>query len=323
MKKYTNYITAAVIIVGVLAVTYIIGDSVFYPKGKNDMQNDVIADKKNAFYPKSKNDFQMAVITDKKNDDAINEPINATETDIPKNELNTKEPSAVPTENPKAEYIINTEPTANAEKSVENIYTDNPVTEPIINELPKEVNENPDKEYSGINDIENADKYKAEPVPDSMPSADKPPETTAESDKQMTCSLSVRCDSILKNISKLLPEKKELVPADGVILNIKDAVFYDGESAFNVLYREARKNKIHIEFENTPVYNSVYIEGIGNLYEFDCGDLSGWMYRVNGCFPNYGCSRYTLKQGDTIEFVYTCDLGKDVGSDTNMNEQRK
>ena len=56
-----------------------------------------------------------------------------------------------------------------------------------------------------------------------------------------------------------------------------------------------------------------YIEGIHNLYEFDCGDLSGWMYKVNGWFPNYGCSRYQLKQGDVIEWVYTCDLGKDVG----------
>ena len=37
------------------------------------------------------------------------------------------------------------------------------------------------------------------------------------------------------------------------------------------------------------------------------------MYKVNGWFPNYGCSRYSLKQGDVIEWVYTCDLGRDVG----------
>ena len=66
---------------------------------------------------------------------------------------------------------------------------------------------------------------------------------------------------------------------------------------------------------NTPVYNSAYIEGISNLYEFDCGERSGWMYKVNGWFPNYGCSRYELKNGDKIEWVYTCDLGRDVGGD--------
>ncbi len=41
------------------------------------------------------------------------------------------------------------------------------------------------------------------------------------------------------------------------------------------------------------MYNSYYVEGIGNLYEFDCGKESGWMYKVNGRFPNYGCSSYT------------------------------
>ena len=67
-----------------------------------------------------------------------------------------------------------------------------------------------------------------------------------------------------------------------------------------------------MEFVNTPMYNSAYIEGIHNLYEFDCGQLSGWIYKVNGWSPNYGCSRYALKDGDVIEWVYTCNLGIDV-----------
>ena len=73
-----------------------------------------------------------------------------------------------------------------------------------------------------------------------------------------------------------------------------------------------KKSKIHMEFENVPLYNSAYIEGIANIYEFDCGELSGWMYKVNDWFPNYGCSRYGLKDGDRVEWVYTCNLGKDV-----------
>ena len=82
---------------------------------------------------------------------------------------------------------------------------------------------------------------------------------------------------------------------------------------FDVLKRVTRQRRIHMEFSFTPLYNSAYIKGIHNLYEFDCGNLSGWMYKVNGWFPNYGCSRYSLKQGDVIEWVYTCDLGRDVG----------
>ena len=37
------------------------------------------------------------------------------------------------------------------------------------------------------------------------------------------------------------------------------------------------------------------------------------MYRVNGEFPGVGCSEYRPKDGDVIEWVYSCDLGRDVG----------
>ena len=135
------------------------------------------------------------------------------------------------------------------------------------------------------------------------------------SEKEYTCTLSVRCDTILKNLAQLDEEKTDIVPKDGVIFAEKTVVFYEGESVFDLLLREMKDNKIHMEFENTPIYNSAYIEGIANLYEFDCGALSGWMYKVNGWFPNYGCSRYELKGGDKVEWVYTCDLGRDVGGD--------
>jgi len=72
-----------------------------------------------------------------------------------------------------------------------------------------------------------------------------------------------------------------------------------------------------MEFEDTPMYNSAYIESINNLYEFDVGELSGWVYEVNGWFPNYGCSRYQLLDGDVVRWLYTCDLGKDVGGNNS------
>lgn len=133
------------------------------------------------------------------------------------------------------------------------------------------------------------------------------------SDKELSCTFSISCNTLLENIDKLDSEKVELIPENGIILAEKKVVFYEGETVFNVLKRETKQNKIHLEFENTPIYKSAYIEGIGNIYEFDCGELSGWMYKVNDWFPNYGCSRYQLKDGDKVEWVYTCDLGADVG----------
>ena len=156
------------------------------------------------------------------------------------------------------------------------------------------------------------DKYQTDPVPEGKPIPVEP-EDVEIGDAEYTCTLSISCDTILDNMELCNKEKRELVPEDGWILKPMTVTFYEGESVFNVLQRTCKQQKIHMEFENTPIYNSAYIEGINNLYEFDVGNTSGWMYKVNGWFPNYGCSRYQLKDGDVIEWVYTCDLGYDVG----------
>ena len=156
------------------------------------------------------------------------------------------------------------------------------------------------------------DQYNTTPVPEGKP-APVEPQDAEVTDVPHTCTISIRCDTILNHMDWLDPEKAELVPDDGVILPAAAVTFYEGESVFNLLQRVCRQNAIHMEFENTPMYNSAYIEGIHNLYEFDCGELSGWMYSVNGWFPNYGCSRYALQEGDVVCWVYTCDLGYDVG----------
>lgn len=106
----------------------------------------------------------------------------------------------------------------------------------------------------------------------------------------------------------LAAEKAELVPDSGWLLEPAQLTFDPGESVFDVLQRACRENSIHLEFSITPLYNSAYIEGIGNLYEFDCGDLSGWTYTVNGQFPNRGCSLWELQDGDTVCWNYSCGL---------------
>ncbi len=166
-------------------------------------------------------------------------------------------------------------------------------------------------------------KEKTEPLNKNENIEQKQPEKTGNADakseqniseskkNELTCTLSVRCDNaLLKEGANI-----ETLPSDGIIFAECEVVFYEGESVFNVLLREMKKNKIHFEYVDVPIYNSAYIEGINNLYEFDLGELSGWMYKVNGIFPNYGCSKYTIKKDDKIEWVYTCDLGKDVGGE--------
>ena len=177
--------------------------------------------------------------------------------------------------------------------------------------------QNGDANYSAQNGMQldastGKDPYLTDPVPAGKPVPVEPQNVTI-SDKQCTCTMSISCAAVNDNIGWLDPEKKELVPSDGCLLKPTTVTFYEGESVFNVLQRVCKQQGIHMEFKNTPIHNSAYIEGIGNLYEFDCGELSGWMYKVNGWFPNYGCSRYQLHDGDTIAWAYTCNLGVDVG----------
>ena len=160
------------------------------------------------------------------------------------------------------------------------------------------------------------DKYLTDPVPAGKPLPVEPENQDINKGKTYTCTFSIECSTILNNLSDLDPDKLELVPSNGVILAPTTVTFYEGESVFDVLQRVCKEYNIHLEFSWTPVYNSAYIEGIHNLYEFDCGALSGWMYRVNGWYPNYGCSRYQLADGEVVEWRYTCnDLGKDIGCD--------
>ena len=164
------------------------------------------------------------------------------------------------------------------------------------------------------------DKYQTDPVPEGKPAPSEPQDTTVDQTTTYTCTISISCGTILNNWdawdewdAETAAAKKPLVPADGVILSATTASFSEGESVYDVLQRVCRENGIHMEASWTPMYNSAYVEGINNLYEFDVSQGSGWMYRVNGWFPNYGCSRYALQNGDVVEWVYTCDLGYDVG----------
>ena len=185
--------------------------------------------------------------------------------------------------------------------------SENPVEPPDVSTTPETPSAVPEV---GIDP--ETEKSQTAPMPEGQPAPVELEDVTA-GDGEFTITLSVRCDMILDNMNLLDKEKRELVPTDGVIFPATVVTVYEGESVFNVLHREMKRARIHMAFRNTPVYNSAYIEGVNNLYEFDAGELSGWIYKVNGWFPNYGCSRYQPKPGDVVEWHYTCELGRDLG----------
>ena len=146
----------------------------------------------------------------------------------------------------------------------------------------------------------------AEPNKTPAPSA-APSQTPAE--KKETCTLSISCQTALAHLDELDPGMREILPADGWILPAASVTVQPGDTVFDVLQRACRENGIPLEFSVTPGTGGAYIEGIDNLYEFDCGSLSGWKYKVNGVYPNVGCSSVTVQPGDTIVWQYTCRDG--------------
>ncbi len=147
-------------------------------------------------------------------------------------------------------------------------------------------------------------------------SEDSKDEEKREEDKKdgegIHCFVSIDCLNILSHMSKLKESKKDYVPKDGIILKKTEVTVKPGTSAYDVLYQACRERNIHLEAAYTPMYGTYYVEGIHQLYEFDCGDLSGWNYMVNGRQPSVGCSKYQVRDGDVIAWRFTCDRGKDL-----------
>lgn len=287
LKKHKIKIAAIVCIIAVLAVAFFIGDP------NNESSFDNYAANKIGMESHSKNEY-----ADIENVEAI-EDDSESETEVQTT----------------AENSANTTDTEYNDISDSDTDTCNSAVVPNYDAINSETIKEENIEYSKENGMNidtktGTDEYGTEPVPTGKPIPVEP-EDTVVTDNELICTLSVRCDTAIGKSHG----KDIVLPDDGIIFPEQSVVFYEGESVFNVLVREMKKNKIHLEFVNTPIYNSAYIEGICNLYEFDCGELSGWMYKVNDWYPNYGCSRYELKNGDKVEWIYTCDMGKDIGGD--------
>lgn len=136
-----------------------------------------------------------------------------------------------------------------------------------------------------------------------------------------TVNISIQAKTILDNMDKLDDNLKsdKYLPKNGIILKEQKMVLRNKDSVFDLLNRITRYKKIPFDYQGSDKnsFGSSYIKGINYLYEFSAGPLSGWMYKVNGKFPDYGVSKYYPKDQDTIEIIYTCDLGRDIGGYVN------
>ena len=131
-----------------------------------------------------------------------------------------------------------------------------------------------------------------------------------------TVTLSIRCDTVLANLDKLDPALREgdYIPEDGIIFPETELVLRDGDTVFDILSRATRYYRIQMEYQGADetALGTAYVEGLGNLYQFSCGEGSGWIFFVNGKRPSEGASHCQLIDGDRIEWLYTCEFGADL-----------
>ncbi|MBR4363105.1 MAG: DUF4430 domain-containing protein [Ruminococcus sp.] len=120
-----------------------------------------------------------------------------------------------------------------------------------------------------------------------------------------TVTMEIRCDTVLGKTDK------EYIPDDGTILPVTSFEIEEGDTVYDVLTEAAQTYGLQLENKGS-LTNLVYVSGINYLYELEFGELSGWVYHVNGISPSRGCAEYVLSDGDRIEWLYTCELGRDL-----------
>ena len=121
-----------------------------------------------------------------------------------------------------------------------------------------------------------------------------------------TVTMEIRCDTIAG--------RAEHIPADGVILPPTAFDIEAGDTVLDILTEAAQTCGIQVENKGSAggAHGMVYISGINYIYEYDFGDLSGWVYHVNGIAPSRSCGEYELSDGDRVEWLYTCEIGHDL-----------
>lgn len=186
---------------------------------------------------------------------------------------------------------------------------DNSTSKQESSESKKEEDKKEDVKEPSKNPSDNSnDTGAVKPTPTPPKPTPTPPKPPVE-DKKEYVTISVECSNAVKYAQS--NDTTGTIPSNGIILPTIKAEIKEGDTVFDVLARTMKSKNIAIQYSGAAT--TVYIESMNNLGEFDCGDLSGWMYNVNGVYPNYGCGAYKVSKGDVIQWRYTCDLGKDVG----------
>lgn len=151
-----------------------------------------------------------------------------------------------------------------------------------------------------------------------------PTTTTTTTQPQYYCYVTIDMTTALNNINDFTSAKASFVPSSGILLSKVKVYYTQGETLFDAILKACSENVcsdnckycqssgIQIEYQYTPAYSSYYIEGVHQIYEMDCGVMSGWMVYVNGESIQSSSSTIEIQNGDSIVLAYTCSMGSDI-----------
>ena len=98
-----------------------------------------------------------------------------------------------------------------------------------------------------------------------------------ENNTANTYTLSITCINAVNYANSHNMSLPAAIPSDGVILKSVTDEFNTGDSVMKVLKSTLKANGISYQ-----ITSGGYVRSISGLAEFDCGQGSGWMYKVNG-----------------------------------------
>lgn len=117
-------------------------------------------------------------------------------------------------------------------------------------------------------------------------------------------------------------EKKEVAPSsvqpqtqtvsvvvcglDGEVLFSSGTVYRDGITALDILVDCGKEKNIPVAYSGSK--SSAYVTSIGGLAEKQHGDMSGWVYTINGESVMTPCGKCILNPGDHVEWKYITEF---------------
>lgn len=95
----------------------------------------------------------------------------------------------------------------------------------------------------------------------------------------------------------------------GTILSATQVEMSEGNTVLDVTLKVLKSKGIPISV--TGGGSSAYVQGIGNLFEFDRGPTSGWTVKQNGATLSRSTGVTKVSNGDKIQWIYTTNYKED------------